>query len=130
MPDRKLILVIEDDILINANVVALLAYEGFETASALNGLEAIKKAHIDRPDLILCDIVMPVMNGYSVLAHIRDNPATATIPFAFLTGRGDDTQIHTGMALGADDYLTKPFDAQELLALVHNLLENKPGRVG
>lgn len=111
----KRILILEDDINIMNNIVELLEAEQYEVYAVSNGkegLEHIKKHH---PDLILCDIMMPHINGIDFFKHIRKDYDTKLIPFIFLTAKTDLTSIREGLSLGADDYITKPFLAEDLL---------------
>lgn len=112
------ILVIEDEEIVRANILEILASGEFEALGAENGRVGIEIAESEIPDLVICDITMPEIDGYGVLEQLRQNPATATIPFIFLTARADKTDFRTGMNLGADDYLTKPFRRQELLTCI------------
>lgn len=98
--------------------VAILEEEGYTVDSAADGATGIALAHERRPDLILCDIVMSGLDGYAVLAALRQDPLSATIPVIFLTGIGESTALRKGMELGADDYLTKPFSAERLVRAV------------
>jgi two-component system sensor histidine kinase/response regulator len=108
------ILAIDDDPSVLSLVPRLLAIDGHEVRTAEGGDSGIQLAHEWRPDLILCDIVMPDPNGFEVLAALRRDPATNAIPLIFLTGVADPTQLRAGRALGADDYLLKPFSREEL----------------
>ncbi len=119
------ILVIEDEIDICANVVEILELEGFEMLYAHHGDNGIDLAFTHRPDLVLCDIMMPGLDGYQVLMALRDNPATSITPFVFLTAKADWSAMRHGMALGADDYLTKPFTVRDLVAAVTTRLEKQ-----
>ncbi|HIK10550.1 MAG TPA: EAL domain-containing protein [Oscillatoriaceae cyanobacterium M33_DOE_052] len=112
------ILVIEDEEIVRANILEILESGEFEAIGAENGRIGIEIAENQIPDLVICDITMPEIDGYGVLEKLRQNPSTATIPFIFLTARADKTDFRTGMNLGADDYLTKPFRRQELLACI------------
>lgn len=117
------ILVIEDEFLIRENLLERLGAEGFDTVGAENGLDGVKLAIADRPDLIICDVMMPELDGYEVLKTLRQNPNTAAIPFIFLTAKADKSALRQGMELGADDYLTKPFTKTELLGAIATRLE-------
>jgi DNA-binding NtrC family response regulator len=119
----KRVLVIDDDPGILDNVLELLEAEGFDGVGAHDGKSGVAKALSRPPDLIVCDIGMPVMDGYAVLASIRDYPHTATVPFIFLTARASRADVRQGMNLGADDYLTKPFARRELLDAVRSRLD-------
>ncbi|MCC7375337.1 MAG: response regulator transcription factor [Verrucomicrobiales bacterium] len=105
------------------NLQTILRAEGFEAVGVLGGLEGIARSAELRPDLILCDLMMPDLDGFGVLARVRANPTTASIPFIFLTARGDRNDMRSGMNLGADDYLTKPVRADDLLAAVRARIE-------
>jgi EAL domain-containing protein (putative c-di-GMP-specific phosphodiesterase class I)/AmiR/NasT family two-component response regulator len=116
------ILVIEDELAVRENLVELLEAEGFETIAAPNGNIGIQKALSESPDLILCDMMMPEVDGYGVLTNLREEPATATIPFIFLTAKSAKSDFRQGMDLGADDYITKPFTRAELLSAIMSRL--------
>ncbi|MEM1126740.1 MAG: hybrid sensor histidine kinase/response regulator [Bacteroidota bacterium] len=119
------ILVIEDDPRLLDNVVDLLDLHGYKTLSALHGQQGLELARTHQPDLILCDVMMPEMNGYAVLEALRGDAATATVPFVFLTALSERSGQRYGMELGADDYLTKPFVETELLQSVEARLKRK-----
>lgn len=112
------ILVIDDEIPVRANLVELLEAEEFDVISAEDGRAGVQLARQQLPDLIICDITMPELDGYGVLAELRQDPATATLPFIFLTARADRTDLRQGMNLGADDYVVKPFTRDELLRAI------------
>lgn len=115
----KKILVVEDDDLIRKQIVFILQELGnYQAFDAKNGSEALRIALDEIPDLILSDIMMPVMDGYELLNSLREEEATATIPFIFMSAKVDKIDIRSGMNLGADDYLTKPFDPDELLKAI------------
>ncbi len=114
----KTILIIEDEPETRQNLVLLLEMEGFEPLAAANGREGVALARDEQPDMIFCDVSMPEMDGHAVLAALRADPATVSIPFIFLTARSDRKDLRAGMNLGADDYLTKPASAEEVLAVV------------
>jgi diguanylate cyclase len=114
----KKILVIEDEELVRNNILEILDTVDFRVIGACNGGIGVQLAEEHLPDLILCDVMMPELDGYGVLEALRNNPVTATIPFIFLTAKGDKTDIRQGMNLGADDYLTKPFRRKELLGAI------------
>ena len=117
------ILVIEDEESIRENILELLEAEKFQGIGATNGKIGIKMAIDQIPDLILCDMMMPEVDGYGVLKALRSEPLTATIPFIFLTAKADKSDIRKGMELGADDYITKPCTPQELLKAIAIRLE-------
>jgi two-component system sensor histidine kinase/response regulator len=112
------ILVIEDNDEVRREVVGILRYEGFEVAEAENGRRGVERARERPPDLIICDVMMPDLDGYETLATMRAEPALATVPFVFLTARAERADMRRGMELGADDYLVKPFSIDELVAAV------------
>lgn len=114
----KKILVIEDEAPVRANILELLEAEDFDPISAENGFIGAIWAQENLPDLIICDVMMPEVNGYEVLSVLRQDSRTATIPFIFLTAMADKVDIRHGMELGADDYLTKPFTRDELLGAI------------
>lgn len=109
------ILVIEDEEAVRLNLVEMLIAEDYEAVGAPNGMIGVMWALDYIPDLVICDIMMPELDGYGVLESLRQDPATATIPFIFLTAKAAKANIREGMELGADDYLTKPFTRSELL---------------
>ncbi|MBI1278155.1 MAG: response regulator [Anaerolineaceae bacterium] len=119
------ILVIEDADALRKDIIEMLTFEGFEVTGAPDGLEGVRSARAKRPDLIICDIMMPQMDGFGVLAELRKDGAGITIPFIFLTALSDKNEIRFGMNSGADDYLTKPFTAVELVSCVRQRLETK-----
>lgn len=114
----KKILVIDDDHVIRHHILKILKAERFEVVGAENGMQGLSLAMSHLPDVILCDVLMPELNGYGVLMALRANPATATVPFVFLTGKNDRAEMRQGMELGADDYLTKPFTKAELVGAI------------
>lgn len=119
----KKILVIEDNSLLRDNIVEILEFEGYDVKSAENGQVGIDAALADVPDLIISDINMPLVDGYGVLAALRKEETTKTVPFIFLTVKNSMQDMRSGMNLGANDYLTKPFDMTELLSAVSKRLE-------
>lgn len=119
---KKKILVIEDEPEMRRNLVTILRLEGFEPLAATHGREGVDLARRESPDLILCDVMMPELDGHSVLRELHSDPATMNIPFVFLTARGEKSDVRGGMNLGADDYLTKPVDKADLLRAVHTRL--------
>ena len=119
----KKILVIEDEAETLENLVLMLEMEGFKALSASNGRAGVAVAKRELPDVILCDVSMPEMDGYGVLENLRADNATVSIPFIFLTAKGDKKDLRTGMNLGADDYLTKPASAEEVLSAINARLD-------
>ena len=114
----KKILVIEDEPQMRKNLHRMLQLEGFEALSANDGAEGVAIAKRELPDLILCDITMPGMDGHGVLGALRMERATSAVPFIFLTARGERGDVRAGMNLGADDYLVKPVSITEILAAI------------
>ncbi|HAJ60286.1 MAG TPA: GGDEF domain-containing response regulator [Cyanobacteria bacterium UBA8543] len=119
------ILVIEDEEFLRENIVELLDAEGFEVISAENGHDGINLAKAMVPDLILCDVMMPRIDGYGVLMALRHESTTAAVPFIFLTAKAAKADFRQGMELGADDYLTKPFTRAELLGAIASRLKKQ-----
>lgn len=116
------ILLIEDEEPLRKNVMEMLMLEGAEAFEAANGRIGISLAQTHKPDLIICDIMMPEMDGYEVLERIRQDPMLSKTPFIFLTARADRSFMRHGMELGADDYLTKPFTFTELRTAIQSRL--------
>lgn len=121
----KKILVIEDEPEIRKLIRRTLRHQNFEVTEAKDGQQGVLLAQSLLPDLILCDIMMPNLNGYEVLKTLRQNPVTETIPFIFLSGKSEKIDWRQGMVLGADDYLTKPFTIQELIEAVSTRFEKQ-----
>ncbi len=116
------VLVIEDQDDVRENIVELLELSNYNVSSAPNGKEGVKSALASPPDLILCDIMMPEMDGYEVLYLLSKNPETASLPFIFLTAKAEKSDFRKGMNMGADDYITKPFEEMELLGAIERRL--------
>ncbi|MEH2170842.1 MAG: DNA-binding response regulator [Nostoc sp.] len=121
----KKILVIEDDNVTRNLYLKGLEAKGFDTIGADNGFAGIQQAQEHIPDLVVCDITMPDMDGYSVLTRLRQDPVTAIIPFIFLTGSSTRADIRKAMELGADDHLTKPSTLDELLRAIATRLQKQ-----
>lgn len=121
----KKILIIEDQPQMRRKLVMILEREQFQVAAAPNGLIGLDLARSDPPDLIICDIMMPELDGYEVLEALRADKATATIPFIFLTAKGERVDQRAGMSIGADDYLTKPVLKDDLLDSIHARLRRR-----
>jgi diguanylate cyclase (GGDEF)-like protein len=119
----SVILVVEDEPTIRSNLQRLLGIEGFVTDGAENGAEALECIAARKPDLVLSDITMPVLDGYGLLAAMRADPSMSQIPVILLTAMADRASMRQGMNIGADDYLTKPFQREDLLAAVRTRLE-------
>lgn len=118
----KKILLIEDDISLRENTAEILEFSDYEVITAPNGKIGVEKAKEAKPDIIVCDIMMPEMDGYGVLQVLTANDATKHIPFIFLSAKTERSEIRMGMNLGADDYLTKPFEEEELLSAIESRL--------
>lgn len=114
----KKILVIEDETEMRRNITTLLRYYDYEPVAAESGRAGVEAARREKPDLILCDVMMPGLNGYSVLQTLRTDAALARIPFIFLTAKGEKDDLRSGMNLGADDYLTKPVANADLVGAI------------
>ncbi|GAB4492308.1 MAG: response regulator [Raineya sp.] len=119
----KTILLIEDNDDIRENTAEMLELAGYQIQTAENGKIGIEKALANKPDLVICDIMMPVMDGYGVLQIFMHNPELSVVPFIFLTAKTERSDIRKGMEMGADDYLTKPFSEAELLGAVESRLK-------
>jgi DNA-binding NarL/FixJ family response regulator len=117
------ILVIEDEPEMRRNLTTVLRLEKFHALPAENGRIGVELAKKEKPDLILCDVMMPELDGYGVIAALRADTETVAIPFIFLTAKGEKPDIRAGMNLGADDYLTKPVAKADLLAAIGSRLE-------
>jgi CRP-like cAMP-binding protein/CheY-like chemotaxis protein len=122
---NKKVLIIEDNNDIRENVVEILELAGYEVADANNGKTGVELAIKNPPDIILCDIMMPELDGYGVLYMLNKNPETCAIPFIFLTAKAERMDQRKGMEMGADDYLTKPFDDMDLLNAIESRLKKQ-----
>ena len=114
----KTILVIDDNNEIRENTAEILDLAGYKTVTAENGKKGVAQALKEKPDLIVCDIMMPDLDGYGVLHLLKKNPETENIPFIYLTAKTERGDLRKGMEMGADDYITKPFDDIELLRAI------------
>ncbi len=119
----KKILIIEDDRILLETAADFLHDEGYEILKASDGTKGIRMAGENLPDLILCDISMPTIDGYQVFTTLQASFTTARIPFIFMTGRSDNEDIRYGMQLGADDYIIKPINFRELKKSIEIRLE-------
>lgn len=118
----KRILFIEDDTVVRENTAELLELSDYDVTTAANGKRGVELAKEEIPDIIVCDIMMPEMDGYGVLQALAQDPATQHIPFIFLSAKTEHKDIRRGMDLGADDYLTKPFEEEELISAIESRL--------
>ncbi|WP_026898168.1 response regulator [Daejeonella oryzae] len=121
----KTVLLIEDNQDIRESTAEILDLADYKVYTAENGKKGVELAQIHLPDIILCDIMMPELDGYGVLYLVNKNPQTSDIPFIFLTAKAERTDFRKGMEMGADDYLTKPFDDMELLNAIETRLQKR-----
>lgn len=117
------ILVAEDERDIRELIAFTLRFAGFEVELASNGAEAVEKASVAVPDLILMDVRMPRMTGYQACEALKKNPATHDVPVVFLSAKGQESEIQEGLEVGAMEYILKPFAPDELTAQVHRILK-------
>lgn len=120
----KKILLIEDEKTVRNNLLRMLKAEGFQAYGAENGAVGVKLVQSEFPDIVICDIIMPELDGFGVLKELQKNHETALIPFIFLTGNVD-SDLRQGLELGADDYLTKPFKFEQLLRAINARLNKQ-----
>ena len=119
---NKKVLVIEDDPSASELMVYTLEPKGYQVITALNGLEGVKKAMDERPDLIILDIMLPGLDGYEVCHRLRQKPETANLPILMFSAKAREDDKETGLNMGADDYLAKPVEPSEIRAKVQALL--------
>ncbi len=122
---KKKILLIEDDVILRENTAEILQMANYEVITAENGKLGIDKAIVNRPDIIICDILMPELDGYGVLQIIMRNEELQNTPFVFMTAVTKHSDVRKGMDLGASDYITKPFEESELLSAISSRLKRK-----
>jgi CheY-like chemotaxis protein len=120
---QRTILIVDDHNEIRENTAEILALGGYRTLTAENGKKGVEVAIAEKPDLIVCDIMMPELDGYGVLHLLRKNPETEDIPLIFLTAKAERTDLRRGMEMGADDYVTKPFEEIELMNAIESRLK-------
>jgi CheY-like chemotaxis protein len=118
----KTVLVIEDNLEIRENTTEILELAGYRVFTAENGAGGLSIVASEQPDLVLCDIMMPGINGYDVIKEIRNNPLTAKIPFVYITASVEKSDLKIAMDLGADGYVSKPFDIQELIDAIEEAI--------
>lgn len=121
----RTILLIEDDLAVRETSAEILALAGYDVLQAGDGRQGIDLARSARPDLVVCDIMMPEIDGYGVLHVVGRDPRTSDIPFIFLTAKTEPSDVRKGMDLGADDYITKPFDESVLLGAIESRLRRR-----
>ncbi|OGO01787.1 MAG: hypothetical protein A2Y90_05205 [Chloroflexi bacterium RBG_13_52_12] len=126
--DKK-ILVIEDDPATSRLVDYSLRHQGYEVITSSNGLEGIRKAHSESPDLVILDVMLPGMDGYEICHRLRSEPATSRLLILMFSAKAQEIDRDTGIKVGADDYLTKPAAPAEIVARVEKLLAKKNGGV-
>lgn len=119
----RTVLIIEDNQEIRENTSEILELAGFRVLNAENGSEGIRVAASSSPDLILCDIMMPGIDGYEVIRQLKNNPATTSIPFIYVTASGEKSEIKMAMDLGANGFVRKPFDTRELMQMIARCLK-------
>ena len=123
MNSKQKILVIDDEEGIRDTLETILSLDGYDVTTAINGEEGIKSAEAHIPDLIICDIMMPIMDGYEVAKRVRENKEMVATPFLFLSAKASHMDFRKGLGAGADDYLIKPFRNEELLAAIEMRLK-------
>lgn len=115
---KKILLIIEDEEIIRGNMYDMLSMYDYDVHTANNGLEGLRMAQDIIPDIMISDIKMPVMDGHELLQQVREIPALHNMPFIFISANTEPDDVQKSMSMGADDYLTKPFKAKELLASI------------
>jgi len=130
MNEQKTILVVDDEDDMRITLRSALESFGFAVLDARDGAEALRMAQASPPDLVLCDIEMPEINGFELLTMFREHDPTSTVPFVFLTGRSDRSYIRKGMNLGADDFITKPATADEVYSAVSSRIKRREEQEG
>ncbi len=121
----KTVLIVDDESYIVKSLSFVMNNAGFETGSASDGEEALRKVDEMVPDLVILDVMMPKLDGFEVCKAIRANPAWSTIKIIMLTAKGRDSEREKGLALGADDYLTKPFSTRDILKRVQEMMNEE-----
>ncbi|HLO52329.1 MAG TPA: response regulator transcription factor [Kamptonema sp.] len=121
--DQKRLMLVDDDPNLILLVKDYLEFRGYDVITAENGREALDKLEEDLPDLIICDVMMPEMDGYTLVKHVRDDPRTSWIPVLFLSAKGQSQDRVKGLSTGADVYIVKPFEPEELVAQVESSLK-------
>jgi len=116
------VLLIEDDVVLRENTAELLELSNYNVVTAPNGKKGVETAKAELPNIIVCDIMMPELDGYGVLQALAKNESTKHIPFIFLSAKTERKDVRKGMDLGADDYITKPFEEEELISAIESRL--------
>jgi CheY-like chemotaxis protein len=119
---KRCILLLEDNDFIRENTLEILELSDYEAVAVIDGTEGLEILKTKKPDLILCDIQMPQMNGYDFFSEVRKDGNTSSIPFIFLTAFSEKREINTALEMGAADYIIKPFDADDLLRIIETHL--------
>ncbi len=119
------VLVVDDDPQVLRLMRVNLELEGYDVVSAPDGEEALEVVTSERPDVVVCDVMMPGVDGLTVLRNLRANPQTSKIPFVVVSAKAQRTDVKAALDMGADKYITKPFDPQDLLDAVEHLLNNR-----
>lgn len=122
----KTLLVIEDNAEIRENTCEILELAGYKAITAANGKEGIDHAIEYKPDIILCDIMMPKVNGYDVIRKLKSEPETADIPFIYVTASGEKNEVKLAMDMGAAAYVRKPFQVKELMEAIQDVINKQP----
>lgn len=122
---RRRVLVIEDEAAIRERMERMLGFEGYEVRGAADGMVGVGLAHAFKPEVILCDVAMPELDGLGAMEMLKRHPDTETIPIVFVTAATDRARMRQAMAAGADDYLTKPFTVEELVASIEAQLRKR-----
>ncbi|QAU34758.1 response regulator [Janthinobacterium sp. 17J80-10] len=119
---RRRILIVDDEPNIVLSLEFLMQQSGYEVAVARDGAEALERMHSFQPDLVLLDVMMPVLNGFEVCQKIRENSAWTAVKIVMLSAKGRESEVSKGLALGADAYVTKPFSTKELVQRVAGMM--------
>jgi CheY-like chemotaxis protein len=119
----RTVLIIEDNLEIRENTTEILELAGYKVITANNGKEGVHMASTKKPDVILCDIMMPEMNGYEVIKQLKSNQGTLGIPFIYVTASAEKSEVKMAMDMGANGYVRKPFDVRELVDAINNVLK-------
>jgi DNA-binding NarL/FixJ family response regulator len=123
MTEKKRLMLVDDDPNLILLVKDYLEFRGYTMITAENGRQALEMLEKERPDMIICDVMMPEMDGYSLIKHIRENEKTSWIPVLFLSAKGQSQDKVKGLSTGADVYMVKPFEPEELVAQVESSLK-------
>ena len=125
MPDRLTIMIVDDDAFVRRPLEFILEAEGFRPLLASDGEECLRLVAVDRPDLIFLDVMMPGRDGFGICRELKNDPAYRDIPIILLSARGQEHDEAKGLAMGAEEYMTKPYSPSELISRVRQILENR-----